>query len=244
MKLKPEERLVVAADFEPDPKEGIQSVRRKVLTLADAIAGTGVTIKVNSALRAIGYGLIEELHNRGLDVFADLKLNDIPATLATDGALLRIAKPRLVTAMCSTGEKALVRLREELPDTEVLGVTVFTTMEHSDVQAIYGRETVNEGVLAMADIASEAEIAGLINAPAELPVLTPHFANTLSFNTPNVRPEWCVVADDDQNPDRAMTPGEAIAAGSTRVVIGRPITQAPNPREAVERTVAEIAEAS
>jgi orotidine-5'-phosphate decarboxylase len=65
----------------------------------------------------------------------------------------------------------------------------------------------------------------------------------LGFNTPNIRPDWSLVKEDDQNRARAMTPAKAIAAGVLRIVIGRPITQAENPREAAELTIKEIREA-
>jgi orotidine-5'-phosphate decarboxylase len=103
------ERLIVAADFEP-PKQilgeiplGQRWVKQRVLELADKLKGTGVIFKVNSALRACGYDLIDELHARGLRVFADLKLSDIKNTLKTDGVLLREAKPEILTVMCTTG---------------------------------------------------------------------------------------------------------------------------------------------
>jgi orotidine-5'-phosphate decarboxylase len=113
-KLLPEERLIVAADFRP-PKEDvwlengsypgenimcsskIDWVHRQVIQLAEKLRGTGVYLKVNSALRACGYKLISEINSLGLRVFADLKLNDIPNTLTDDGVLLRQTKPGLAS---------------------------------------------------------------------------------------------------------------------------------------------------
>ncbi|MDP3961616.1 MAG: orotidine 5'-phosphate decarboxylase / HUMPS family protein, partial [Pseudorhodobacter sp.] len=103
--LAPAERLIVAADFKPDllKGNGRSWVRRQVLMLADSLKGTGVYLKTNSILRACGYDLIDEIHNRGLKVFADLKFYDIGETLSTDGALLKEFKPELVTVACIAG---------------------------------------------------------------------------------------------------------------------------------------------
>lgn len=115
----PAERLIVAADFKPKPEECIpyglarNSVRRQVLALADSLKGTGVYLKVNSALRACGYDLIGEIQSRGLRVFADLKLYDIPNTLTDDGILLRETNPGLVTVVCSAGVPAMQALKAE-----------------------------------------------------------------------------------------------------------------------------------
>jgi len=63
----------------------------------------------------------------------------------------------------------------------------------------------------------------------------------MSYNTPNIRPAWALIANDDQNKDRVMTPGQAIKAGADRIVVGRPITQAKSPTDAVAWTIDEIA---
>jgi len=238
LELSPAERLIVAADFK-DVTSRFE-VYTKVLHLADQLADTGVVLKVNSALRAHGYDLIDEIHARGLRVFADLKLNDIPATLASDGELWREANPYILTAMCSTGKVALKALKDQLPDTEVLGVTALTSLKEEDTQAMFSCSTA-AAVMRFAYQAQGAEIDGLISSPAELVDLTKEFELLFSYNTPGIRPAWALVEGDDQNSDRVMTPGKAIKAGADRIVIGRPITQAESPADAVARTVDEIA---
>lgn len=217
----------------------------KVLHLADQLADTGVVLKVNSALRAHGYDLIDEIHARGLRVFADLKLNDIPATLASDGELLREANPYILTAMCSTGTAALKALKDQLPETEVLGVTVLTSLKEADTDAMFTC-SVTDAVWRMARQAGEPDaetcLDGFISSPAELWMLRTGFGMLMSYNTPGIRPAWALVEGDDQNMDRVMTPSKAIKAGADRIVIGRPITQAESPADAVARTIEEIAE--
>src|SRR3989344_5882879 len=112
--LTPAERLIVAFDFDP-PEENLhprQWVRSQVCALARKLKGTGVCVKVNSALRMSDYDLVDEIHDRGLKVFADLKFNDIPQTLSIDGKLLNDVRPELVTVMCSAGVSSMQALKK------------------------------------------------------------------------------------------------------------------------------------
>jgi len=241
--LKPAERVIVAADFMPDT-DNRGNVRTKVLALADALEGTGVTLKVNSVLRACGYALIGEIKSRGLKVFADLKLSDIPETLVIDAAFLRQAAPDFVTVMCSTGNASIEALSNFLPITEVLGVTVLTSMDDGDAPDIFGSNRVELAALRLACLAAKSGVDGLVSSPAELRLFKEKLNKYgLSYNTPGIRPKWSVVKGDDQNLDRVMTPAKAIAAGATRIIIGPPITRAENPRDAVLRTIDELAQA-
>ena len=134
--LTPAERLILPADFKPD-KGGIDGTRRKVLALADSVAGTGVIIKVNSALRACGYNLIKDLHDRDVRVMADLKLIDIPETMEIDALTIADYNPELLTVMCCAGIEGMTRVHNNLQSTEVLGVTVLTNLDEEDCQAIF-----------------------------------------------------------------------------------------------------------
>lgn len=237
--LVPEERLIVAADFKPISPNGRDWVRTQVLRFADSISNTGVCIKVNSALRACGYDLIDEIHARGLRVFVDLKLFDISQTLSTDGVLLRETKPELLTVACTTGIEAMRLLKAELPDTEVLGVTVLTSLTDDDTRTMFTC-SISEAVLRFAKLAVTAEIDGLISSATEVGMIRDEFGIFMSLNTPAIRPTWAIVPGDDQNPERIMTPTKAIMAGADRIIIGRPITGAKDPREAVMMTLDEI----
>lgn len=245
--LTPAERLILPADFKPD-KGGIDGTRRKVLALADSVAGTGVIIKVNSALRACGYNLIKDLHDRDVRVMADLKLIDIPETMEIDALTIADYNPELLTVMCCARIEGMTRVHNNLQSTEVLGVTVLTNLDEEDCQAIFTCSS-KAGVLRFARMAQLAGIGGLVLSGKELEVLE-HRTELLllSRNTPGIRPAWSLVQDDDQS--RIVTPAQAIASGADRIVVGRPINGAKpntegrpqNPREAVERTIEEIAE--
>lgn len=239
--METSERLIVAADFDPRKFGGINGVREKVLKLADTLEGLGVIIKVNSILRACGYSLIKDLHELGLRVFADLKLVDIPNTMETDGAMLAEVKPELLTVMCCAGIDGMASVQKVIgSETEVLGVSVLTTFDEEECQAIFTCST-KAGVLRFARMAQLASLGGLILSSQEAEMLSKKKELLLSLNTPGIRPKWSLVAGDDQK--RVMTPGKAIDAGAKRIVIGRPITQDDNPREATEKTLREIEEA-
>lgn len=238
-----EQRLIVAADFVPAAGQGREWVKAQVLTLTENLAGTGVYLKVNTALRACGYGLIDDIHAHGLRVFADLKLFDIDDTLATDGKLLQEAKPELLTTVCTVGAVGMRALKAELPDTEVLGVTVLTNLKDADTQAMFTC-SVEKAVLRFAEMAAMAKIDGLISSAKEVATLRATFELLMSLNTPAIRPAWSFVEADRQNPDRIMTPRKAFLAGVDRIVVGRPIVKPPQgmtQREAVERILEEIA---
>jgi orotidine-5'-phosphate decarboxylase len=186
--------------------------------------------------------LIDQIHDHGLGVFADLKLYDIPNTLATDGAFLRRSKPELLTTVCSAGVAAMLALKKELPETEVLGVTVLTSLKGEDVQEIYSCN-MDAAVLRLAKQARLAGIGGWICSPKEASMLRT-LSSDMTINTPAIRPSWFKDPKDDQNPERIMTPAKAIQAGADRIVVGRPITKADDPYEAVMRTIEEIASAT
>lgn len=239
------ERLIVAADFTPT-KLGASGVFNDVFSLAKDLKDTGVCIKVNSVLRAFGYSLITGLQDLGLKVFADLKLIDIPNTMETDAKLLKFFQPDILTIMCCAGIDGMSAVQKYLGDkTEVLGVTILTSLNEEECQAIFTCST-KAGVLRFARMAQLAGLGGLILSSQEAELISKRKELLLSINTPGIRPLWSLVEGDDQS--RVLTPTQAIKNGAERIVIGRPILLAcPNdkgqpqsPREAVERTLEEI----
>lgn len=239
-KLEPAERLIVAFDFKPQDFGSREGVRKHILELAEQLKGTGVCIKLNSSLRAFGYEIIDAIRQLGLSFFADLKLNDIDSTLSTDGEFLEAYKPELLTFMCSAGPKSVRALKQWLPTTELIGVTVLTHLTEQDTDMIH-RCAIEAAVLNLAGLAKRAGADGLVASPMEAGALRSYVGDDMSINTPAVRPSWSIVKGDNQNPDRIMTPAKAIQAGADRIVVGRPIVQAENPYDAVMRTIDELA---
>lgn len=235
---KPQDRLIVAADYEPTKESGYDGVWTKVLDLAKKLEGMGVYIKVNSVLRACGYKLIVQLHDQGLRVMADLKLVDIPATMKIDGQLLTEVKPELLTVMANSSIEGMSAIKVVLPQTEIVAVTILTSLDEEECQQIYCCST-KAGVVRFARMANDAKCHGLVLSPKEVEVVKKRKdLGGLILNTPGIRPLWSFVEGDDQK--RTGTPEEVILAGGDRVIIGRPITQAKDPREAAQKTLDEI----
>ena len=236
------ERLIVAADYSPVKYGGIVGARREVLNLAWELKDTGVYLKVNSVLRAYGYNLVNDLHKLEIKVFADLKLNDIPNTMRTDAEMLAEVNPEIVTVMGSAGIEGIKAVQEVFGDTtEVLVVTVLTSLDDNECQQIFGCST-DAGVLKFARIAQSAGADGLILSPADIGILMGKPEITLPMNAPNFRPDWSLVENDDQNPDRSLTIVEALKNGLERAVMGRAIIYAESTKEAVMLTLEEIKE--
>jgi len=136
-------------------------------------------------------------------------------------------------------------VQEVLSDTEILGVTILTSLNEEECQQIFTCST-KAGVLRFARLAQLAGLRGIILSPKEVDILVNRFELVLRLNTPGIRPKWSMVEDDDQA--RVLTPEQAFKNGVDRIVLGRPVTQAkPNdqglpqsPREAVELTLEEI----
>lgn len=239
------ERLIVAFDF--NPKDIPKGSRRRwvhiqAVKLAEEIARTGVCCKYNTGLRALGYDLIDEMHDLGLLFCADLKGVDIGVTLEIDGLLLEEASPELLTVYGANHFSAIAALRAVLPDTEILGVTVLTNMDEAGCDEVF-HAPIADTVESLSNVCKKGGVDGFVCSPHEARILRKLHGYGMTINTPAIRPNWSIVPGDDQNPDRIMTPLKAFQAGVDRVIIGRPITQAKSPYDAVMRTLDEMAEA-
>jgi len=231
--LTPAERLYAALDFVPDQGTGRNGTHAKIMDLVRKIAKTGIGVKLNSDLRVWGEGLIDEVRSAGLRLFADLKLTDIKGTLDRDGAYLSYYRPEVLTVMCASSRGALKAIKARLPETEVIGVTVLTDIPASEIEEMYGM-SVSDLAFRLARQANKAGLDGLVCSPHEAERLRASYPN-MSLNTPGVRDPSAPVKADDQQ--RVMTPAEALAAGATRLVVGRPIVEAADPYAAAMRFV-------
>lgn len=195
------QRLIVGFDFVPPEDPAIAPpdvwawVEDQILRAADELAGLGIIVKLNSGLRALAYRIIAKLKERGLLAFFDLKLNDIPETLRTDGLLLRQAQPDILTVMCSAEALGMAALKGVLPKTEVIGVTVLTSFTEAMSQRMYRRPII-EAVQMLAEIGKEAGIDGIVSAAKEASMLRKLFGDSMSLNTPAIRPVWSLVEGD------------------------------------------------
>lgn len=177
---------------------------------------------------AEGNDFIHELHHRGCSVFLDLKLHDIPNTVA--GAVRSVCETgaEMLTVHASGGP-AMLRAAAEAASAyehapQLLAVTVLTSMDSEQLAAVGIGRPADTQVLRLAEIAAEAGVTGLVASSQETARLRQAFpAATLVI--PGIRPAGAELADQK----RVATPAAALAAGASYLVIGRPITQASDP---------------
>jgi len=216
-------RLIVALDF---PEAG------PALDLADRLAGRCHWFKVGLELYlAEGNTILHELRHRGFSVFLDLKLHDIPNTVA--GAVRSVAETgaELLTVHASGGPAMLAaaaEAAEALPHgPRLLAVTVLTSMDRAQLAATGVADAPADQVLRLAEMASASGISGFVASAQEVAALRRKLPSAVLV-IPGIRPAGAAVGDQK----RTATPAAALAAGANYLVVGRPITQAADPAAA------------
>ncbi len=178
----------------------------------------------------------------GMPLFLDLKLHDIPNTVA--GAVRAVAalKPRYLTIHAAGGPAMLRAAAEAAAKSgkdrvKLLGVTVLTSLDDEDLKRVgFADRAMAEHVAALAAMARECGLDGVICSPHEVAGLRRAMGPDFVLMVPGVRPTWADAGDQK----RVMTPAEAMRAGATHLVIGRPITKAADPLEAAKRIAGEF----
>lgn len=186
-------------------------------------------IKIGSvSFNSLGREAVLKVANKGFDIFLDLKLHDIPNTVKKSIEGLVDLPIKMITVHTSGGLKMLQASVEALKDNNIMifGVTALTSLAEEDTKKIYRRNTKDQ-VLAMIELAKEANIHGVVCSPQELSLVKNN--SDLLTITPGIRIEN---VGDDQI--RTMNPKEAINNGSNFLVIGRPITSATNIKESLQ----------
>lgn len=225
--------IIVALDFPS---------RDAALKLADQLDPALCRVKVGKELfTRCGSDIVGTLRDRGFEVFLDLKFHDIPNTTAMAVKAAAEMGVWMVNVHCSGGLRMMVACRETLerlngPKPLLIGVTVLTSMEREDLAGIGLDVEPQVQVLRLAALAEKAEMDGLVCSAQEASALKAAHSR-LQLVTPGIRPAGS--AQDDQR--RILTPREALDAGSDYLVIGRPISQAANPAQALSAVVAELA---
>lgn len=205
------------------------------LELANALDPTACRLKVGKELfTAEGPALVERLQSLGFDVFLDLKFHDIPNTVA--GALRSAADLGvwMANVHVSGGRRMLeasVDAIAGLPKPPLLiGVTVLTSMDAGDFAELAYRGSLEEQVLRLAALARDCGLQGVVCSAQEAASLRESLGASFALVTPGIRPAGSVA--DDQR--RVLTPAEAVAAGASYLVVGRPITRAEDPAAALQ----------
>ena len=158
-------------------------------------------------------------------VFLDLKLNDIPATVAGAARSVARLRPELLTVHAVGGMAAVRAAVEAAPDTKIVAVTVLTSLGDGDLERLGLAGPVGDAVRRLAALAVEAGARGLVCSPREVAAVRAEVGPGITLITPGVRPAGSEANDQA----RIATPEEALRAGADLLVIGRPITGAADP---------------
>jgi len=230
--LQPRDRLIVALDV-----PGATQARRIVQTLG----GTATTYKIGKQLfTAEGPQVVRDLVSSGRKVFLDLKFHDIPNTVAAAVKAAAQLGVGMMTVHASGGSKMLkaaVEAAAQYPARPlVLAVTVLTSLSDSDLQELGIAGNVQTQVLRLGALARAAGCGGLVASAQEAQELRRELGEDFAIVTPGIRPAGSAAGDQA----RVVTPKDAIAAGATHLVVGRPILDAPDPARAAEQIVQEI----
>lgn len=233
--MKAEDRIIIALDVD-SPDEG--------LGLVEQLRGRVGLFKVGSQLfTAAGPPVVAGILQMGERVFLDLKFHDIPNTAAKAALAARAMGVSMITVHAGGGSAMLAAVMRALRSapTEprrplVLAVTLLTSLAASDLERLGLAGSPADQVLRLAGVAMEAGVDGLVASPAEVARLRRHFGSSPLLVTPGIRPAGTAL--DDQV--RAATPQEALRAGSDLLVIGRPVTAAPDPLHSLNRIIETI----
>lgn len=210
--------------------------------LARRVRGVAGVLKIGSQLfTAEGPRVVERLAGLGFDIFLDLKFHDIPNTVAGSvAAACELPRIRLLTLHASGG-LAMMRAARDAADRKksrpsLLGVTILTSLDAAELRQVGMAGTPSSRALSLARLAQKAGLDGVVASAHEVRAIRRACGPEFAIVVPGVRP--ANVAAHDQS--RIATPAEAIRAGADYLVIGRPITAAPNPRQAALAIAREI----
>ena len=202
----------------------------EVQDLVDELGSLATHYKVGSYLYTkYGPEVIRTLTDRGKEIFLDLKYHDIPSVVGKAVGSLENPGVVMCTVHGSGGVEMMQAASEAAPaHLDVIAVTTLTSDQRGPLYRKVdrmAREAVGKG-----------QLDGVVYPPSALKFLNLNYGSTHDFLqvTPGIRPEGVEIEDDDQNERRVMAPKEALSAGSSMLVIGRPIYQSPNPRATVE----------
>ena len=204
------------------------------LALADRLQPSLCRLKVGKELfTATGPALLEQLMRRGFEIFLDLKFHDIPNTAAQACKAAASLGVWMVNVHALGGRKMLEAAHEAIASSaqqpKLIAVTMLTSMAQQDLADIGINATPAEMVLRLAMLARDSGLDGVVCSAQEAALLRKHCGNEFCLVTPGIRPEQASLNDQS----RVMTPQAALRAGSSYLVIGRPITQAADPWQAL-----------
>jgi len=226
--------------------------RARALELVTTLRGLVGGVKVGSRLFTMqGPSFIRELTDAGTRVFLDLKFHDIPNTVAQAVEAGTATGAWMVNVHASGGMRMMQAAAKAAADTAdklgrprplVIAVTVLTSMDADTLQQVGVSRTLMDQVVTLADMARTAGLDGVVASPLETAAIRIRCGPDFLVVTPGIRGAAAGTEKNDQN--RTMGPAEAVRAGSSYIVVGRPIIAAPDPRAAAEAIGRELAAAT
>ncbi|MDP2137051.1 MAG: orotidine-5'-phosphate decarboxylase [Candidatus Didemnitutus sp.] len=190
---------------------------------------------------AYGPNYVREVASMGFEIFLDLKLHDIPHTVAKAVASLSPLPIRMLTLHTAGGSEmlraAVAAQQQANPQLLLLGVTVLTSMDSAGLHEIGVAADAEQQVARLGRLAADAGLRGLVCSPLEVPLLRRTLPAEMQLVTPGIRPLSATGGDDQK---RTLSPADAARAGSSYIVVGRPILQATDPAATARSIVAEL----
>ncbi len=225
----PRARIIIALDL---------PTRAAALDLVRLLSPHAGLFKIGLQLFiAAGPEIVRAVRDLGGRVFLDLKLHDIPHTVGRAVASASSLAAEMLTIHLQGGRAMIEAAVQAAPhEMLLLGVTVLTSADAMTLSETGVTATVEEQVLRLARMGVDAGLRGLVASPHELHSLRHAHGREMKIVTPGIRPS----GTDPNDQKRALTPREALEAGADYLVIGRPITAAPDPRAALEQIVADV----
>ena len=194
---------------------------------------------------AKGPSLFEKLQSQNKKVFLDLKLHDIPNTVAGAVSVGTRHGVHMMTLHASGGKEMMERAADAAAEEAtklgieqplLVGVTVLTSLKAEHLRTIGIESDTEEQVLRLAGLAQEAGLDGVVCSPQEIEIVKREYGLEFLVVAPGIRPAWAAAQDQK----RILTPAQAVSKGADYIVIGRPIIKDPNPRNAFQKILEEL----
>ncbi|MCW8827743.1 MAG: orotidine-5'-phosphate decarboxylase [Gammaproteobacteria bacterium] len=226
-------KIIVALDFADESP---------ALELIERLDPKRCRLKVGKEMfTRYGPNFVEKLTKKGYDIFLDLKFHDIPNTVAGGCRSAAELGVWMVNVHALGGRKMMEAAREALDKSAVrpllIGVTILTSMGQEDIEQVGLSGSPADNVRRLALLAEDAGLDGVVCSPKEVAMLRQTISPEFKLVTPGIRPAWAEKGDQT----RITTPADAVALGSDYLVIGRPVTAAADPLEALCRIEKELA---
>lgn len=233
-------RLIVALDVAT-----MAEVRQLVENLGDAVSYYKVGMQL---FYSVGMECLSYLREQGKDVFLDLKMHDIPNTVAQGAASLTRLGVAMINVQASGGLAMMKAAAEKVTETanslniprpKLIAVTVLTSMNDAEWALLRNTTSISDQVVHLAKMAKTSGLDGVVASPQEAELIRTACGDDFAIVTPGVRPQGAALNDQS----RVATPADALKAGAHYLVVGRPITAAQDPRVAAMAILEEMRKA-